>query len=144
MELELGPVCRAKLGISIATPAAPRTPAAGSTRGPTRARWSFVLEGDDFVLLEDLGGATSVTNDAEAVVAELARRCPLAGRRVLYRDSEGRWDELLVEGGRFKGFAPIRAKTQREAVEVARALGTKLAGVRALRSALTAIPGGRS
>lgn len=60
------------------------------------------------VFLEDLSGQqgfenhVSVTNDAEAVVAYLNTAYP--GRRFIYRDSEGRWDELSHEGGVFKGF----------------------------------------
>jgi hypothetical protein len=50
-------------------------------------------------------GARSVTNDAEAVVAELARRFGLHERRVFYRDSMGVWDELKHDGARFTAFA---------------------------------------
>ncbi len=50
---------------------------------------------------------STVTNDAEAVVAELAKQGHLPeGRRLLYIDSLGDKDELLVKGGKFAGFAP--------------------------------------
>lgn len=115
----MGPVCRAKEGI-VAAGAASH---AGAARGPAgRARWTFWLEGR-FVLLEDQGGAVSVTNDAERVVLELASRCPLEGRRVLYRDSMGRWDELVVQAGRFVRFAPVGVTgNYREALAVAAAI----------------------
>ncbi len=49
----------------------------------------------------------SVTNDADAVVAELAESGLLpSGRRLFYFDSEGQKDELIHEGGRFIRFAP--------------------------------------
>ena len=47
----------------------------------------------------------TVTNDAEAVVEYLQTHRLLEGnRRLLYRDSEGMWDEILVNDGRFAGF----------------------------------------
>ena len=47
----------------------------------------------------------TVTNDAERVVENLAMRGLLpAGRRLICRDSEGQWDEILVNDGRFAGF----------------------------------------
>ncbi len=74
-----------------------------------------------FVLLEDLGTGMSITNDAEQVVRWLAETGVLDdGRRVLYRDTLGTWDELLHKGGRFAGFAPLGAKRQEEAVRSAR------------------------
>jgi hypothetical protein len=49
----------------------------------------------------------TVTNVAEDVVAELFRNGRLtSGRRLFYEDSEGRRDEILIENGRFAGFAP--------------------------------------
>jgi len=77
-----------------------------------RSRW--VIEesgqhGSGFVVIRDLGPwdrYLSVTNDAEAVVDDIVtsgRLCP--GQRILYYDSDGQLDELLVEGGRFAGFA---------------------------------------
>lgn len=52
--------------------------------------------------------APSVTNDAERVIEDLAAAgVDLEGNRVVYRDSTGRWDELLVKAGCFAGFAPI-------------------------------------
>ena len=49
----------------------------------------------------------SVTNAAEDVVAELARRGKLwAGRRLFYYDSEGELDELAHSDGVFTGFKP--------------------------------------
>lgn len=49
----------------------------------------------------------TITNDAEHVVEELVSKGVLpAGRRLLYYDSEGELDELLVKDGKFAGFAP--------------------------------------
>jgi len=60
------------------------------------------------LVIEDLGPWSSfltITNDAEAVVEELANRGELPdGRRLIYIDSEGRRDEILIQHGRFAGF----------------------------------------
>jgi hypothetical protein len=49
----------------------------------------------------------TVTNDAEWVVADLARKGLLPeGRRLFYLNSDGQRDELLHADGRFVGFAP--------------------------------------
>jgi len=49
----------------------------------------------------------TVTNDAENVVQSLVAQGYLpGGRRLLYYDSDGRLDELLVKDGQFVGFAP--------------------------------------
>lgn len=65
---------------------------------------------DKAIAIVDLNrGRMSITNDAEAVVDWLTGRQFLSpGKRLVYRDSDGRWDELKHDGaGRFLGFAPI-------------------------------------
>lgn len=47
----------------------------------------------------------SITNAAETVVEDCLAR--YGERRIVYRDSEGRWDELLHTGIQFRGFAPF-------------------------------------
>lgn len=50
----------------------------------------------------------TVTNDAENVVKELAEQGLLPnGRQLLYYDSSGDFDEIVVENGQFKGFKPF-------------------------------------
>jgi hypothetical protein len=66
-------------------------------------------------------GARSVTNDAEKVVAELHAKGLLpAGRKLIYRDSTGIWDEMLVEAGRFTRFAPLRTNSLLDALAMIR------------------------
>lgn len=75
-----------------------------------RADYEVVEVVADLVFLVDLDrGGRSVTNDAEAVVAEMLAMHP--GRRVVYRDSRGRWDELCHDGRAFVGFAPWQGRT---------------------------------
>lgn len=63
------------------------------------------------VVIRDLDGPRSVTNDAEAVVAELWDRGMLWGdagdKRIFYYDTNGDLSELCCIGPTFTGFAPI-------------------------------------
>ncbi len=53
----------------------------------------------------------SVTNDAENVIADLASDFDLSQYRVIYRDTRGIWDELLVDRtGGFGGFSAINER----------------------------------
>lgn len=62
------------------------------------ADWKIVHVTDTIVFLIDMDlGGRSVTNDAEAVFASVQEAHP--GKRVVYRDSMGRWDELVMERG---------------------------------------------
>lgn len=72
-----------------------------------RGRHPLVYMWDNFVFVVDANdGGRSMTNDAEAVVAEIAGefgpQC-----RLIYRDTERRWDEMRIgPDGQFAGFAP--------------------------------------
>lgn len=67
-------------------------------------------------LHNEQNAAMSVTNDAEAVVKKVVE---LHGdHRVIYRDTDGRWDELLHQNGRFTGFAPLACDALTRAIEV--------------------------
>jgi len=53
----------------------------------------------------------TVTNDAENVVERLVTTGKLTpGKRLFYEDSDGNKDEILVEDGKFLGFAFIGKK----------------------------------
>lgn len=93
----MGPVCARKA-------------AAEQKRGDMfRSDWHVVGSDSErrvvWIVDEDKGGR-SVTNDADAVVAELAVNYP--GYRIIYRDSMGNWDELCHDGVLFTGFRPAR------------------------------------
>lgn len=65
------------------------------------------LPGGPLVLRDTshVAGGISLTNAAESVVPELVLDGRLPdGRRLLYYDTEGRLDEMLVRDGRFAGF----------------------------------------
>ena len=70
-----------------------------------RANYETVADTSSFLVIRDVGPwdqYPTVTNDADAVVAELAPQ--LNGRRLLYYDSEDDLMELLVKDGKFHGF----------------------------------------
>lgn len=71
-----------------------------------RAQYMRVATTNEIVWLVDRDSGMSVTNDAEAVVAEVHALCP--GRRIIYRDTDGNWDELVHKDGVFVGFKPAR------------------------------------
>lgn len=85
-----------------------------------RSVYSFTyLEPDDVLCVIDMNapGSASVTNDAENVVEDLRHAgYDLSTARIVYRDSDGTWDEILVSNGRFAGFGSLGAESESEAV----------------------------
>ncbi|MCC7144269.1 MAG: hypothetical protein IT349_19410 [Candidatus Eisenbacteria bacterium] len=85
-----------------------------------KSKFQIVAELPDVVVLEDLDGKCSVTNDAERVVRHLAN-VGLKDRHLIYRDTDGVWDELLHDGsGTFKGFRLIGAELLNDALRAVR------------------------
>lgn len=75
-----------------------------------RSVYSRTVHGDIIAVLDHDGGK-SVTNDAENVVADLAAEFDLSRYRVIYKDTRGIWDQLLVDRtGRFAGFTSINER----------------------------------
>ena len=72
---------------------------------------------DRVVCIVDNDRGNSVTNDAENVIADLFNDGIDLSMPVIYRDTMGTWDRLLVIGGRFAGFSPIGATTRDKAVK---------------------------
>jgi hypothetical protein len=57
----------------------------------------------------------SITNDAEFVIQDLAQRYIDFDRyRVYYKDSTGKWSELIKRGSKFTGYAPVTWKEPAE------------------------------
>lgn len=71
------------------------------------ALYKFVGRNDEavFILDPNTPGQPSITNAAEEVTREVFS-C-WGDKRVIYRDSEGRWDELMHSNGHFTGYSPI-------------------------------------
>lgn len=71
------------------------------------ANYTIVADNDKELVIIDVGPwdqFPTITNSAERVVDELAGR--LGDRKLLYYDSDGNLDELLVNNEAFAGFAP--------------------------------------
>jgi hypothetical protein len=75
-----------------------------------RAVYSRAVHGD-VIAIVDLCGGKSVTNDVENVIADLEAQFDLSKYRVIYRDTRGIWDQILVDRlGRFAGFSAINER----------------------------------
>jgi hypothetical protein len=77
--------------------------------GTPRAKFSYSTHGS-IIAIFDKDGGRSVTNDADAVIACLATNFDLAKFRVIYRDTRGIWDEMIVRDGRFADFRSINER----------------------------------
>jgi hypothetical protein len=72
---------------------------------PNYTHTVHVVAGQRVVALVDACDGPTITNAAEDVIADLqSRGILLAIDRVVYCDSDGRWDELCVGGEGFVGF----------------------------------------
>jgi hypothetical protein len=76
-----------------------------------RAVYSLAVHGN-VIAITDHDGGRSVTNDAENVIADLARQgFDLSRHPVIYQDTRGIWDQLLVDRtGRFAGFSCLNER----------------------------------
>lgn len=74
------------------------------------ANFTIVKADSEVLVIKDIGPwdqHLSVTNDAENVVKCLVKKGMLPpGRKLLYYDSSGQLDELVVKSGKFAGFRP--------------------------------------
>jgi hypothetical protein len=75
-----------------------------------RAIYSYTVHGDVIAIIDHDQGK-NVTNDAENVIADLAACFDLSKYRVIYRDTRGIWDQMLVDRtDRFAGFSSINER----------------------------------
>ena len=75
-----------------------------------RAIYSRTVHGN-VIVIEDLNGPKSVTNDAENVIRDLDASFDLSKYLVIYRDTRGIYDQLLVDRtGHFVGFSSINER----------------------------------
>lgn len=72
------------------------------------SEYEIVVCTDTTIVIVDLDVGKSVTNDAPNVIRRLDDSLPggIGKRKVFYRDSDKRYDEMVVSGGRFVRFAP--------------------------------------
>lgn len=65
------------------------------------------------ICIEDCDGPRSVTNDIEGVLDDIQRGGVLLDGPVIYRDSDGIWDEVRHAEGRFRRFGSLGSSLQR-------------------------------
>lgn len=83
------------------------------------AKFSIKEVGSVIVLFDqgEDGPYQSITNDAGNVVQMLQTKgYDVDFRPIIYRDTNGYFDQILVKEGLFAGFAPIRKRDEDEAV----------------------------
>jgi hypothetical protein len=75
-----------------------------------RSVYSRTIYGNVITIIDHAQGK-SVTNDADNVIADLAADFDLSKYHVIYRDTRGIWDQLLVDRtGHFAGFSSINER----------------------------------
>ncbi len=82
------------------------------------------------LVIDDLSGDTpapSVTNSIALVMADIRAKVPAIPRNIVYRDTDGRWDRIEHNNGRFLRFAALhnRANISTAKQATAAALGLK-------------------
>ncbi|HEX6440966.1 MAG TPA: hypothetical protein VF007_02190 [Stellaceae bacterium] len=80
-------------------------------KNKVRAVYSRTVHGNVIAIIDHDQGR-SVTNDADNVIADLAAQgFDLSRYLVIYRDTRGIWDQLLVDRtGHFAGFRSINER----------------------------------
>ena len=69
-------------------------------------------------MLEDNSGDITITNDARNVVHDLVERGFDISMPIIYKDSMGYWDGILVKEEKFAGYRRVGARTRQEALSV--------------------------
>lgn len=109
MEAGMGPVCAAKNGVKLSG-------AKGSETVSMHAEFTYQIA-HGVLCIVDTGKGNSVTNDADWVIERLSALVDLGKvRGVIYRDTMGMWDEIIVRNGQFSTFRAIRADERDAAI----------------------------
>lgn len=76
------------------------------------ANFRIIDKSQRCVIIKDIGPWNqflTITNDVEWVVEKLFKdRDIFNGQRLFYIDSDGYFDEIVIEDGKFSSFSPIR------------------------------------
>ncbi|WP_116892927.1 hypothetical protein [Pseudomonas savastanoi] len=79
------------------------------------AQYTVQVQNDMMIVItdDDVLDLPSITNSAAEVISHLNSRCGgLGARRVYYRDTIGRFDELRHQKGVFLQFSPCKPSQQ--------------------------------
>ena len=82
-----------------------------SRMGEPRSVYSHTVHANVIAIVDHDGGR-SVTNDVDNVIDDLSQQgFDLLKYRIIYRDTRGIWDQLLVDRtGHFAGFSSINER----------------------------------
>lgn len=127
INIGIGPVCRME------SKAAEASDPNGSIFGP-RADYSHVVE-CGIVCITDNDNGKSVTNDVENVLKDLVGfGYDLDNLKVIYRDTMGIWDEIVVKNRLFLEFRNLGERSRLSAMEkVKRGITVKLTVIERMR-----------
>jgi hypothetical protein len=86
--------------------------------GTARAIYEVISASDTLIVIEDLNGKVSVTNDAEAVVSDLIQwkggfSKEGKPKEIHYYDSVGKLSQLCTDGKKFTGFVAVQKEGPR-------------------------------
>lgn len=129
-----GPICRllTKTEVAMQRPLFP-------------SHWTYSIDGEPpcVCVIDSNDGGSSVTNDIEHVVLDLiARGVDLTRAPLIYRDSQGLWDEVVVGAdGRFASFRSLGGERDKDAA-IRRALRRRARGMETPSDAPAAAGGG--
>ena len=80
-------------------------------RNKLRANYTYEIYGNVIAIIDPDDGGRSVTNDAENVIADfIAKGFDMSNYHVIYKDTRGVWDEMLVKNGEFADFRSINER----------------------------------
>ncbi len=75
-----------------------------------RSVYSRTIHGN-VIAIVDHGGPSRIARDANNVIADLAAEFDLSKYLVIFKDTRGIWDQILVDRtGRFAGFSSINER----------------------------------
>jgi hypothetical protein len=77
---------------------------------PRTPKYMVWQEDGVIFLIDNCDGCVSVTNAAEMVVQQVLKRFQ---GPIVYRDTDGHWDELKHNGVEFTGFGPTTLRPKR-------------------------------
>ena len=123
----LGPVCRLKrelalLGVSQSR-RRPKTTIANEDQMElfkTKAQWAHhEIINLDVVALYDVHDpkATTVADDATAVITALSSMVGLPGKRVIYRDRNHMWHLMVIKDGALSRIEPLNCSNMIDAID---------------------------
>jgi hypothetical protein len=111
-KLGMGPVCAARKGMRVPSTSAKEE----DVKAMQRAVFTYEQVGD-VLCIEDTDRGMSVTNDAENVIATLGQYVRFSEiKSVIYRDTRGVWDEMIVRDGRFVSFRSVNERDREAAL----------------------------